>query len=228
MLQTKMLEGIDGIIFDMDGTLLDSMWIWPSIDDDYLKKYCLKKPERFHESMEGMSYSEVAQFFMDTFPELSCTRQVIMDEWLLMAREKYRTQVSLKKGAERFISRMRSQGKKIGIATSNARELTDDALLALQIGGLFDVVRTAGEAGAVKPAPDVYLMVAGELEVEPERCLVFEDVPMGILAGKNAGMRVCAVEDDFSRPQEEKKRKLADYYIQDYDDIEKETYEVLL
>ena len=228
MLQTKMLEGIDGIIFDMDGTLLDSMWIWPSIDDDYLKKYCLKKPERFHEAMEGMSYSEVAQFFLDTFPELSCTRQEIMDELLLMALDKYRTQVSLKKGAERFISRMRSQGKKIGIATSNARELTDDALLALQIGGLFDVVRTAGEAGAGKPAPDVYLMVAGELAVEPERCLVFEDVPMGILAGKNAGMRVCAVEDDFSRPQEEKKRKLADYYIQDYDDIEKETYEVLL
>ena len=100
MLQTKMLEGIDGIIFDMDGTLLDSMWIWPSIDDDYLKKYCLKKPERFHEAMEGMSYSEVAQFFLDTFPELSCTRQEIMDEWLLMAREKYRTQVSLKRGGK--------------------------------------------------------------------------------------------------------------------------------
>ena len=61
----------------------------------------------------------------------------------------------------------------------------------------------------------------------PENCLVFEDVPMGILAGKNAGMRVCAVDDDFSRPQEEKKKKLADYYIQDYYDIKKETYEVL-
>ena len=227
MLQTKMLEGIDGIIFDMDGTLLDSMWIWPSIDDDYLKKYCLKKPERFHEAMEGMSYSEVAQFFLDTFPELSCTRQEIMDEWLLMAREKYRTQVSLQKGAERFISRMRSQGKKIGIATSNARELTDDALLALQIGGLFDVVRTAGEAGAGKPAPDVYLMVAGELEVEPERCLVFEDVPMGILAGKRAGMVVCAVEDAFSSRQEAEKRELADYYIRTYTDLMTGSYEVL-
>ena len=80
---------------------------------------------------------------------------------------------------------------------------------------------------AGKPSPDVYLLVAKEMGVCPENCLVFEDVPMGILAGKNAGMRVCAVDDDFSRPQEEKKKKLADYYIQDYYDIKKETYEVL-
>lgn len=50
---------------------------------------------------------------------------------------------------------------------------------------------------------------------------------MGILAGKNAGMKTCAVDDDFSKGQEEKKRTLADYYIQDYDDIKNGTYEVL-
>ncbi len=227
MLQTKMLEGIEGIIFDMDGTLLDSMWIWPSIDDDYLDKYNLTKPEHFHEAMEGMSYSEVAQYFLDTFPQLACTRQEVMDEWILMAREKYCTQVEMKDGVYSFICQMRRQGKKIGIATSNARELTEEALRALEIADLFDVVRTAGEAGAGKPAPDVYLMVAGEMNLSPDRCLVFEDVPMGILAGKNAGMRVCAVEDDFSRPQIRKKRELADYYIQDYYDIQNETYEVL-
>ena len=110
MLQTKMLEGIDGIIFDMDGTLLDSMWIWPSIDDDYLKKYCLKKPERFHEAMEGMSYSEVAQFFLDTFPELSCTRQEIMDEWLYGPGEIPHTGV-LKKGGGKVYFQDAFQGK---------------------------------------------------------------------------------------------------------------------
>jgi len=56
---------------------------------------------------------------------------------------------------------------------------------------------------------------------------VFEDVPMGILAGKNAGMKVCAVEDTFSAPQIQKKKELADYYIHDYDDILKGTFEVL-
>lgn len=227
MLQTKMLDEIDGIIFDMDGTLLDSMWIWPNVDDVYLEKYGLLKPEHFHEKMEGMSYSEVAQYFLDTFPTLDRTVQEVMDEWMVMARDRYLTQVSMKTGADSFIREMRNQGKKIGIATSNARKLADDTLQALKIQELFDVVRTSCEAGAGKPAPDVYLMVAREMEVSPSRCLVFEDVPMGILAGKNAGMRVCAVEDDFSRPQIQKKRELADYYIQDYRDIPNETYEVL-
>ena len=86
---------------------------------------------------------------------------------------------------------------------------------------------TSDEAKAGKPAPDVYLKVAESLGVKPERCLVFEDVPNGILAGKNAGMKVCAVEAPFSKPQEERKKELADYYIQDYDDIKNNTYEVL-
>ena len=150
-----------------------------------------------------------------------------MEDWTQMAYERYMTQVPLKTGAGEFIQRMRKMGKKIGIATSNGRRLVDDTLEALKITELFDSVRTACEVASGKPAPDVYLLVAKDMGVAPARCLVFEDVPMGILAGKNAGMKVCAVEDDFSKPQEKKKRELADYYIQDYEDIINETYEVL-
>ena len=80
---------------------------------------------------------------------------------------------------------------------------------------------------ASKPAPDVYLAAAKSLNVSPENCLVFEDVPMGILAGKNAGMKVCAVEDSYSKEQMEQKKKLADYYIKDYDEVLNQTFEVL-
>ena len=76
-----------------------------------------------------------------------------------------------------------------------------------------------------KPAPDVYLKVAEDLGVEPSACLVFEDVPNGILAGKNAGMEVCAVDDEFSRPDEAEKKRLADYFIHDFYDIMNHTYE---
>ena len=225
--ENQMLEEIDSIIFDVDGTLLDPMCIWPSIDDDYLEKYHLTKPERFHENMEGMSYTEAAHYFLEVFPDLPFTPQEVMEEWMEMVYDKYMTQVELKTGAKEFIERMRDQGHLIGIATSNARELVLDMLESLGIRHLFDSVHSACEVEAGKPSPAVYLLVAEDLGVDPSRCLVFEDVPMGILAGKNAGMRVCAVEDAFSSPQVQKKRELADYYIQDYTEIEKRTYEVL-
>lgn len=227
MIETKMIEEIDAVIFDMDGTLIDSMWIWPSIDEVYLKKYNLVAPENFHEDIEGMSYTEVSRYFLEVFPTLTCTQQEVMDEWTEMAHERYMTEAPFKEGVREFILEMRSQGKKIGIATSNSRTLTEDTLRALNAAELFDVIRTACEVGKGKPAPDVYLSVAEEMGVEPECCLVFEDVPMGILAGKNAGMKVCAVDDEFSRYQEEKKRSLADYYIYSYEDIKNETYEIL-
>ena len=223
----KMLENVDAVIFDMDGTLLDSMWIWPDIDDVFLEKYNLQKPEGFHEGMEGKSYPETAQYFLDLFPSLTQTVDEIMDEWNEMAHDRYLSKVKLKPGAKEFILSMKESGKKLGIATSNSRFLVNDTLKALEIEELFDSVRTSCEAGAGKPAPDVYLLVAKDLDVAPEKCLVFEDVPMGILAGVNAGMRTCAIDDEFSRPQDKKKRELADYFIYDFNDIMNETYEVL-
>ena len=88
-----MLENIDAVIFDMDGTLLDSMWIWPDIDDVFLERYHLQKPEGFHESMEGKSYSETAQYFLDLFPTLTHTKEEIMEEWNEMAHDRYISQV---------------------------------------------------------------------------------------------------------------------------------------
>lgn len=221
------LQDVEAVIFDMDGTLIDSMWIWPAVDEAFLEKYALEAPEDFHEAMEGKSYTEVAQYFLDIFPKLTCTIDEVKQEWMDMTFEKYTTQVTLKKGAYEFITELREKGIKFGIATSNARELVDATLSALGVTEFFTSVRTSCEVAAGKPAPDVYLRVAEDIGIEPSKCLVFEDVPMGILAGKNAGMKVCGIDDAFSRPQETRKRALADYYIQTFDDIKTHTYEVL-
>lgn len=223
----NMLENVDACIFDLDGTLVDSMWVWVSVDEEYIRKYKLTKPKDFHAGMEGMSYSETAQYFLDCFPSIPLSREEIMDEWTQMAHEKYMKEVPLKKGAKELLQDLKQRGIKTGIASSNSKEMIVDTLKSHGIAEYIDSVRSACEAGAGKPSPDVYLLVAKDLNAEPKRCLIFEDVPMGILAGKNAGMRTCAVEDEFSKGQEEKKRALADYYIQDYDDIKNGTYEVL-
>ncbi len=222
-----MLENIEAIIFDLDGTLVDSMWIWTAIDEQFLEKYELTQPENFHEGMEGKSYSETAEYFLQLFPELPHTLDELMEEWYEMAYEKYANELVLKKGAFSFIQEARQRGIKLGIATSNKRELAEAVLSSTKVLSLFDAIWTSCEAKAGKPAPDVYLKVAGSLQVAPKHCLVFEDVPNGILAGVNAGMKVCAVEDDFSKKQTDKKRALADYYIKDYEDIKNNTYEVL-
>ncbi len=223
----KILDNIDAVIFDMDGTLMDSMWIWPSIDEEFLKKYNLDMPANFAEGMEGLSYTETAGYFLRTFPTLQLTIEEVMDEWNEMAHDRYVTKVRLKEGAREFIVLLKEKGIKVGIATSNSRFLVDDTLKSMEISDLFDSVRTSCEAGAGKPAPDVYLLVASDLSVDPSRCLVFEDIPMGIMAGKNAGMKTCAVEDDYSAALRERKKELADYYIQNFNDIKNGTYEVL-
>ena len=73
------------VIFDMDGSLVDSMWIWPDIDDVFLEKYNLQKPEGFHEGMEGKSYTETAQYFLDLFPSLTQKKRLWKSgmKWLM-------------------------------------------------------------------------------------------------------------------------------------------------
>ena len=115
---------------------------------------------------------------------------------------------------------MIQSGIKLGIATSNSRALVEAVADARGFGKDFDCIMTACEVEKGKPAPDIYLAVAKQLGVETSKCLVFEDITAGIMAGKNAGMRVCAVEDAYSMHQIEEKKELADFYIKDYYEIE--------
>lgn len=222
-----MLEKMEAVIFDLDGTLVDSMWVWTAIDKEYIEKYHLTEPEDFHAQMEGMSYTETAEYFLRAFPELPLSLEEIKQEWYEMAVEKYMHEVPIKAGAEAFLRLARERNLRIGIATSNDRKIVEKFLEARCLTELFDTISTGCEVKKGKPAPDVYLKAAENLATPPEKCLVFEDVPMGILAGKNAGMTVCAVDDWFSHPQDAKKRELADYYIHNYNEIINHTFEVL-
>ena len=86
----------------------------------------------------------------------------------------------------------------MALQTSNSRLLLDAFLDARNLTGCIDAITTSCDVNKGKPEPDVYLKTAEKLAVSPQHCLVFEDIPMGILAGKRAGMTVCAVEDDYS------------------------------
>lgn len=206
------------VLFDLDGTLVDSMWMWKTIDIEYLGRYGLACPEDLQKEIEGMSFTETAVYFKKRF-SLPDSLEEIKEAWIQMSLDKYRHQVPLKPGAREFLDYIRARGLKAGIATSNGTAMVEAVLDSLQIREYFQTVITACEVAAGKPAPDIYLKVAEELGVEPEDCVVFEDVPAGILAGKRAGMTVVAVEDDFSRHMRREKEQLADYFIEDYTEL---------
>lgn len=213
-----MWKNKDAVIFDLDGTLVDSMWMWRQIDIEFLGERGIVLPEDLQQKIEGMSFRETAVYMQERF-QLKETAEELMDIWNKMAFEKYKNEVPLKRGIQKFLEHLKACQIKMGIATSNSPLLVETVLKAQGIFEYFDSIHTANEVEKGKPAPDIYLLVAKDLGVEPEKCLIFEDIVQGIMAGKNAGMTTCAIYDDYSKDDDENKRATADYYIEDYEQI---------
>ncbi|MDF2541139.1 MAG: hypothetical protein K0S47_857 [Herbinix sp.] len=211
-------KDIEAVIFDLDGTLVDSMWMWESIDIEYLGRYGIQLPEDLQKKIEGMSFSETAGYFKERF-QLPDDITKIKNDWNEMAWDKYRNEVPVKDGVKELLEYLKCKDIPAGIATSNSRELVELIIQKHKLNDYFSSIRTSCEVAKGKPAPDIYLLVAKDLEVEPTRCLVFEDVMHGVMAGKNANMKVCAVYDKFSDKDQEQKRRMADYYIHSIKDL---------
>ena len=213
------INELDAVIFDLDGTLFDSMGMWRQIDIEFLAQFGIALPEDLQDCIEGMSFSETAVYFKERF-DLPWSLDEIKDCWNRMALYKYGHEVQLKPGAGDFVRKLKEAGVPMAIASSNSRELINAVLENHNMCADFDAVVISCEVPKGKPAPDVFLLAAKRVGADPVRCIVFEDIVPGIIGGKAAGMSVCAVEDDFSIPYREEKKRLADDYIYDYNEIE--------
>lgn len=213
-----MLENISALLFDLDGTLVDSMGIWKEIDIEYLGQYNIALPDDLQKCLEGMCFFDTAVYIKERFG-IEDDVENIMNTWNKMAEYKYSHSVFLKDGAIKLLKTAKINNIKTAIATSNSRILCNAVINALNIGKYFDYILTGCDSLKSKPDPEVYLTAASKLNVSKESCLVFEDIIPGILSGKNAGMKVCVVEDKYSHATYEEKMRLADYYIKDYNDI---------
>ena len=124
-IRPPVLDDIEAVIFDLDGTLVDSMWIWHDIDVEYLGRYGIPIPDRLQADIEGMSFDEVALYFKERFA-IPDTPEQIKDSWNAMAWDKYEREVGLKPGVKTFLDACKAKGIKLGIATSNSRKLLDN------------------------------------------------------------------------------------------------------
>ena len=213
-----MFDKYDGIIFDLDGTLIDSMWIWRAIDIDFLGRRDIELPDDLQKAIEGMSFTETAQYVKDRF-SLNESLDEIKNEWHDLAYDYYKNKIKLKENVKQLLEKLKGEGKIIGIGTSNSRILVELVIKSCGIEKYFDTVITSCDVNKGKPSPDVFLKVAEMLNIEPEKCLVFEDTYAGVLAANNANMDCFAIYDEIASESEEKIIKTATRYLQSYDEI---------
>ncbi|MEW8957076.1 HAD family hydrolase [Clostridium sp.] len=213
-----MLKNIDAAIFDMDGTLVDSMWIWEKVDENFLKERNICFPKNLKEEINHLSFQGTVKYFKERF-NLDESLEEIEEIFTTMAYDEYKNHVTLKPGAKEFLQLLKSRGIKIGLATSNSIPLLEVTLKNNGIYEYFDSITITNEVKRGKNFPDVYLLAAEKLGVSPNRCVVFEDILPAVKGAKAAGMKVIAIHDKFAELEREEIIKEAHKYINEYSEI---------
>lgn len=207
------MNDIRGLIFDFDGTMIDSLHLWRELDRDYLRKHGLEVPTDLQKQIEGMGFIDCARYFQTRF-KLDDSPEIIMEEWRRMIDEKY-MQTPLKSDVLDFIKRI---DLPIAIATSSDRVRVLKVLRKHGLHNRIQAIATSDEVGFSKPNPAVFLKAAQELDVPAANCLVFEDTYAGVLGTKHAGMIAIAVFDQHNHDWEET-RAIAHGSITSFDEI---------
>ena len=202
-------------IFDLDGTLLDSMGVWLDIDINFLSKRGISVPIDYADRISAMSFPEAAAYTIKRFG-LPDSIEDLIREWNEMAAYAYGHTVQMKPYTKEYLSKLRERGAKIAIATSSVPELYEPALRNHGIYDWFDVICCSDEVGCGKSRPDIFLYTANKLGVKPCDCIVFEDILIAVKSAKSVGMTVYGVFDKSSETDWEQIKKTADGVIYDF------------
>ena len=210
-----MFTNIKAAIFDLDGTLINSMSLWDQIDIDYLTSKNIPVPDDLNDEISHLSFNQVAVYFKERF-KLEDSLDDIKNTWNTMAYDHYSSDITLKDGVVEFLDFLKKSNIKIGLATSNSTELLEASLKFNKIYDYFDAITITDEVSIGKHEPDVYLLAAKKLNVKPEECIVFEDILPAVKGAKKAGMKVIAVEDECSVLDKDDIIKNSDEFINDF------------
>lgn len=202
-------------IFDLDGTLIDSMGIWEKIDIDFLTKRGLPVPETYINEICARSFREAAEYTINLF-HLDERAADLISEWNGMAIYEYSHNIGLKPYAKEYLALLKSCGIKLGTATSLPKVLSEPVLRNNNIYDYFDIQCSTDEVNRGKEFPDVFILASKKLEVLPDQCIVFEDLLPGIISAKKAGMKAFCIYDESSKEHRTEIQKIADGYLYDF------------
>ena len=210
---------IRGAIFDVDGTLLDSMFIWDTIGETYLRSIGYQPKENLNETFKNMSLRQAARYYQTEYG-VTLSIDQIMDGVNAMLERYYRFEVPLKPGVAELLERLRQNGVKLCIATATDRHLVEAALDRCGVLSCFGEIFTCNEVGHGKDEPDIFEEALRFLGTEKAETVVFDDALYAVRTAKEAGFPVAAVYDSHEKAQDQI-RMLADVYLEELTQLDK-------
>ena len=200
-------------IFDMDGTLIDSMKYWKNLGREYLSRFgIVDNLDEVMEKIKPMTMTESAEYFRTEF-NLSGTKESIAEEMNQMMEEHYRKDIPLKEGVKKYLQALDTRGVKMCVASATDEKLMRACLTRLGVIDYFEFILSCEEVGVGKNSPDVYLKAIeyfqnkNEIVINPKEVAVYEDAAYAVRSALEAGFYVIAVRDDSNQEKWEKLRE---------------------
>jgi HAD superfamily hydrolase (TIGR01509 family) len=206
-----------GAIFDLDGTLLNSLHIWEDIDIRFLEKYGHRATPDYTREVTMLGFRKAAEYTVERYA-LSATPEEVIREWNEMSEEAYAKTIELKPGAREYLLFLRDRDVRLGIATALDPTRVRDVLVNNGVYDLFSSQTTLHEVSRGKGFPDIYLLEAKKLGIAPDRITVYEDLLLGVRGAKAGGFTVCGVYDSYMGDDWNEIVRIADRTILDYRD----------
>ena len=210
-----------GIIFDLDGTLVETNGVWSQIDIDFLGKRGFAVPDDYGKVVSAMDFRQAAIYTKELF-DLPESIEEIGNEWRDMAIWHYTNDIAQVAGAADFVGHLHKSGVRLALATASSKELYEPVLARHGMLDCFDFFATTEHVRRGKGFPDIYLYAAENLGVKPSECAVFEDIIEAVCGAKMGGFTVCARLNEHYSADSGEIQKTADLCFEDYISLDKD------
>jgi len=211
---------IKGALFDLDGTLIDSMRAWNQAPITYLAQLGIMAPDDIGDRLFALTLEDSAEYIRKEYgPDLSA--EEIADGVNGVIRQYYMTEAMPKEGAFQTLEAMYDAGIRMVIGSSTAKYLVNDVVRRLGMTRFFDAVLTCSDVGAPKSEPDLFVKAMEIMGTAPEETLVVEDGLYSLKEAASLGMKTAGVYDYVSRNDRDEMMKIADIYVDEGQNLTK-------
>ena len=208
---------IKAVIFDLDGTLLDSCKVWWEVDQNFFKKRGREVPQDYGKIIGTMGLAQAAVFTKETYG-IEESPEEIFSEWMDAVVSKYSEEVKLKPHAREYLEFLAKNNIPLAVATAASRVMYEPCLKNNGVYYYFDHICDVKKFKEGKNTPELFLHVANLLGYKPSEILIFEDTLHAIKVALEAGFNVCSVYEETCRDEEEK-REISSLYITDFNEL---------